>query len=162
MIQLADTLIDQLRFFHREIDIHQTHNLSDEAIDNYFRILLGKNRLIFHIEAGRVVGYVESWRVNYAQLGWILCNRHLDIGRQDIESGNICYVANVAILPEYRQSEVVRVLKTAFVRQNFACDYFVGNARRKKHEPFKVFTRTDFIKRFSSEGVMQGDGRQGG
>lgn len=155
-----ESILDQLVYFYYHHDLFQPEpRLPEYEIRNTWQNILNKERVLYTLnEEGKILGYVESWRINYAQLGWILCNNPFDVALHDIVSGNICYVANTTILPEYRFTHVVRDLKTRFFEQNKECEFFVGEARRKKHQPFKVFRRHEFFDKYISRYVQEKKG----
>lgn len=152
---LAEKLSD---FYHKYDPIHKGENRERSRM--LFQQLLDKGRVIVAYDnGGEVIGFVESWRLDYKQLGWYLCHRvypNLDIW--NITDGNICYLANVVIHPDYRFKYVYQYLKTEFFRQNFVCDFFIGQAYRKKHQPLKVFTRQEFYDKYATvdEQVKEG------
>lgn len=115
--------------------------VSRQEVEDIILALLVKKRLFWHEEDGKIVGYCESWRLNYEQLGRLLCGVHFSPIHEDINSGNIAYVANVVIHPNYRKTSVLKILKSKFVELNNMCEHFVGHAIRKKHQPFKAFKR---------------------
>ena len=153
-------LAEQLaEFYHKYDPVHEEDNL--ERSSRLFQILLDKNRIITCFGPdGELIGYVESWRIDYQQLGYLICHAGYPINfdNWDIENGNICYLTNIIIHPDYRFKYVIQYLKLEFMRQNYSCDYFIGQAYRKKHQPLKVFTRQKFYDKYagveSMEGVM--------
>jgi len=146
-------------FYHLYDPIHKVENFDQS--EEIFSTLIGKNRIIHYQDSDEnVIGFVESWRIDYQQFGWLLCHPEYpsNLNVWDLNKGNICYLANVIIHPDYRFSHVYQYLKTEFFRQNYACDFFVGQAYRKRHQPLKIFTRQEFYDRYakeeSKEGVM--------
>ena len=143
-----DQLAGQLADFSLKYDPYQQKDVSKEHIKNTFVTLLDKNRVIYKLDPnGDLIGFVESWRINYEQFGKLICNpnKQPDLRQWDIETGNICYLGNILIHPDFRQGLVIRYLKTEFFKQNFMCEYFVGERVAKKHKPVKVFSRKDFL-----------------
>ena len=137
-------LTDQLlEFYHRET-WHETR-LPDSDVKNAFEVLFKKGRIITCIQDGKLLGYGEVWRINFEQFGRIICHVPFHVAEEDIETGNIAYIANVHILEEYRRLGVLENLKNQFMLSHINCDYFVGEALRKKHQPVKVFKRTEIL-----------------
>jgi ribosomal protein S18 acetylase RimI-like enzyme len=128
-------VIEKLTKFCRLYDRVQTNDNLEYALS----VSYGKGRIIIFEIAGEILGYVESWRINFEQFGRIICHAGFPLDTEDIEHGNICYLANTAIHPDYRDSFVVKWLKERFFEQNEDAEYFVGEAIRKKHQPVKVF-----------------------
>lgn len=147
-------LIDQLVEFYYKYDAFQTDYLDKAAIRRIYEILFNRNRLhIFCDNDSKLLGYGESWRINYDVFGRILCghNIYAQLDLVDIEYGNIAYLANVTIHPDWRHKEVLNILRNDFFTKNYSCDYFVGHAKRKKTQPVKVFTRQEAFKKWCKE-----------
>jgi len=147
-------VIEQLIAFHRKEKWHQKE-LSDADLTLYFESVLRKGRLLLCQDSnGNVLGYCESWRITFEQLGRILCGESFSAVHENINDGNIAYVANAHIAQEHRDSWVYKYLRSQFFKQNFMCTHFVGEARRKKSEPFKCFKRSEFISKYMKEEVI--------
>lgn len=143
-------IVEQLIDFHHRESWHK-NGISDDVLRVYFKSVLSKGRILLCMDGERILGYCESWRINFEQLGRILCGAVFCADGENINDGNIAYVANAHILPEYQDGWVYKFLKDAFLKQNYACEYFVGEARRKKHQPFKCFKRRELIKNYLEE-----------
>ena len=143
MIATELGIIEQLiEIYYKEEWWHQEKKSYTQAV-NYYNVLLKKGNILYYEIEGRVVGYVEFWRINFEQWGKIVCHEKIYIDIEDISNGNICYVTNVWINKEYRNTDVVKTLTLNFFKQNYRCDYFVGEALRKKTQPIKVFKRSE-------------------
>ena len=146
-------IVDELVRFYYNYDRFQDSRLEEHEIAEYFEVALRKGRILTTVDGnGRLLGYVESWRISHHQFGKILCLIPFNIATEDIEHGPICYVANTTIDPDYRRSWVVDDLKAKFFQQNYVCSHFVGEARRKKHSPLKVFDRLHFFDKYMKKG----------
>ena len=128
-------MLKNLAEFCRKHDLVQTKDNLEYALS----IALSKGRIITCEFDGKLLGYVESWRISFEQFGRLICKAGFPLDKEDIEHGNICYLANTAIDPAYRSSFVKKYLKDKFFEQNSDAEYFVGEALRKKHQPVKVF-----------------------
>jgi len=146
---LVDIYLNQ-EYWHRK-------KLSKEKAYDYFNRLVYTGNIITHIQGGELVGYVEFWRITFGQFGRIICHSPFSAYQEDVQNGNIAYVANTWIKPEYRNTQVYKALKLAFFQATYMCDYFVGEALRKKHRPVKVFKRSDFMGKYiNKEGDNHG------
>ena len=144
-------LLDQLLEFYFKYDKFQDTYLSQERASQIYQILLDRDRISYCLDqSGDLVGYGESWRINYDNFGRLICGHNLykTLEQEDIEHGNIAYVSNVTIHPDHRGSGIIQFLKLDFFKKNYMCDYFVGQALRKKHQPVKVFARQQFYDKF--------------
>lgn len=148
VVKVGD-LQEELAYFYHNYDGFPGAKLSQEESVAYFKVACDKGRVVACTEAtGKLLGYCESWRIGYEQLGRIVANEPFNIKDEDIETGKICYVFNVTVHPDFRQGYVMEYLVSQFFTQNFMCDYFIGQARRKKHQPLKVFKRQEFYDKY--------------
>lgn len=143
-------IIEQLIQFHRSEKWHSSHK-TDEELKEYFEIVLRKRRVLMTFEGEKMLGYCESWRINFEQFGRKICHEPIFVDSEDIETGLIAYVANVHILPEHRDGWVYKDLRNQFIKQNFMCQFFVGEATRKKHSPVKVFNRSEMLNKLKKD-----------
>ena len=136
-------MINQLLEFYYKYDTFQEAYLPEERARQIYQLLLDRGRLHIYQNNGKLLGYGESWRINYEQFGRIICGENLykHIEDEDISTGKIAYVANVTVHPDWRNRTVLNILRNDFFTKNYSCDYFVGHAKRKKTQPVKVFTR---------------------
>lgn len=150
-------MIDKLIRVYLEEEHWHGNKLSEADAARYFETLIAKDRLIVHLEEGNIAGYVEWWRINFEQFGRLICHEPFFIELEDIETGPICYVANIWIDPKWRRSHVLGCLKEGFFRENESAKFFVGEALRKKTQPVKVFKMQESFKRWARpQGVAHG------
>lgn len=147
-------LVEELvRIYYEEETWHQTR-LSKEEAFKYHEYVLSKGRIIPVVQRGQLLAYVESWRVNFTNLGRILCHAPFFPLEEDIETGNICYGANIWIKRECRGTAIDSIVRNYFFQQNYMCDYFVWESSRKKAQVLKVFKKQEFYdKYFTQEGT---------
>lgn len=141
--------IEQLVDIYLNEETWHGKKLTQEEALFYFETACRKDRIIVVTEHERVVGYVESWRINFEQFGRIVCHQPFDIGAESIEDGPICYLSNIYIRPSHRNSGVIRELRYNFFKQNLGAKYFVGEALRKKTQPIKVFKMQEAYKKWA-------------
>jgi len=122
------------------------NKLSREDLDKYHEKLLNDGNIIYLSFGNEFVGYIEFWRINYKQLGQIVCDKSWSAYCEDITSGNICYVNNIWICEKYRRDkEIDKSMKDMFFKANSNCEYFIWERMKKKSQTFKVFNRKEFI-----------------
>ena len=129
--------------------IHETwhkHKLSKELADRYHKNLIAKGNILTYIENNELLGYAEFWRINYEQFGRILCMEPFHAETENTTDGNIAYLANIWVSPEYRKGITFKALKMQFFAINYMCKHFVGERRTKKAQLVKVFKREDILK----------------
>lgn len=149
------TIIEQLNNIYYKEEWWQSHKETLAGITNYHQTMMDKGNLICHIENGEVLGYVEMWFINFEQFGRIVCREEFIAPLENTTDGNICYLANTWIKPEYRNNCVYKKLKVKFFQISHKCDYFVGEALRKRTQPIKVFKKSELIGRLFKEGVTE-------
>jgi hypothetical protein len=142
-------LLEELVRFYYAYDKFQTNYLQPEEALKYHGAILSKGR-VCHVggEEGELLGYCESWRLTYEQFGRILCGEPFFVESEDIEHGPLAYVANVTVHPSARRGRVIKELTSQFFEKNKDAEYFVGEAKRKKTQPVKVFKMQEAYKKW--------------
>jgi hypothetical protein len=136
-------LIDQLVEFYLEKETTHEKKLSAMESYKYFDKLLNQGSIITVSDGDLLLGYVETWRLSFEQFGRIICGESFSAFHEDILTGQIAYVGDVYIRPEYRNSRVTKMMRNRFFEFNKNCTHFVGEAKRKKSCPVKVFKVKD-------------------
>lgn len=149
-------LIEDLITIYRTCEPWHKNLMSYEDAKDYHQKLFNKNIFVYE-EEGVVRGYVEFWRITYDQFKRIRDGGYFSAYTEDIESGNICFVANGWIDPMYRGSHVLKVLMLKVVRRNIDCLYFIELARRRKERVYiNLFKRSTILRR---AGELNGSGK---
>jgi len=133
-----DPLVQKLNELYQYETWHK-ERLDETELTKYHDKLLSLGNIITVSDGELLVGYVEFWRLTYEQFGRIVCGEPFSGSNEDVQTGQIAYVANTYIRPEYRQGSVYKIMRDRFFKVNKLCTHFVGHARRKKSEPVKVF-----------------------
>jgi hypothetical protein len=141
---------DKLVQFYRAYNLIPS-SLTDEELAKYYKLMDSQDNLIVECDSeGEIIGFCEIWRINYDQLGRIMVHGVIDARHEDTVSGSICFVANLAILPYYRMNGVFDLMKHKFFIQNYNCEYFCGDSRRRSHHhTFNLYKRNEFIQKFN-------------
>ena len=148
MIEL-ESIVDQLVKIYYNEEWWQSKKLSQEEARRYHTTLLAKGRILYYENLGQLYGYVESWRINFHQLGELVCHRPFSAVVEDVSTGNICWLANVWINKKYRESDVIGALKLSFFRLNYYCEYFVGERHKPNRvQTFHVLKRQEFYDKY--------------
>jgi len=152
-------LAKQVADFVLAHDTVQNKKVDSKVLENAFKVLIDKNRIIFTKDLkGDILGFIESWRIGYKELGFIVCHKDTPVSvlsAWEIEKGNICYIANMVIHPQHRNGAVMKYIKGEFFKQNFMCDFFIGERRSKKHQPVIVLNRQDFYDKYEVREAVQ-------
>ena len=125
----------------------QTRLMPREDIVKYFHTMIERGNIIAEYTENELLGYVESWHINYEQFGRIICDtKNLFFTyNENTTNGNICYLANIWINPKCRQGIVFKNLESEFFKRNNNCDYYVGHAWRKTSGLIKTFRKDQLI-----------------
>lgn len=145
-----EILLFELLRFYKHIDVQTDNPMTNDAqIMNYHNHLIEQDAIRVIMNGDRLLAYIAYYRINHEQLGRIICQEPFNACSEDIKSGNICYLIDVTIDPDYRLTEVGNMLKKLFFEKNQDCDYFIGHAiYKKRSQPIRVFKRTEFMKRY--------------
>ena len=145
-------ILSELKRFYKTIDIQSEHPMSDEQIDIYHQYIIDKKAIRFIATEERLVAYVVFYKINYEQFGRLVCQLPFSALSEDIVSGNICYCMDVTIDPEFRNTEVMKLLKNLFFEAACGCEHFVGHAiYKKRSQPIRVFRGAEILKKYSKE-----------
>lgn len=135
MIQTELDIIEQL------IEIHYTHeawhgNMSKKSASDYFSTLMERGNLLISFDGEKVTGYAEAWKLSYAKFGYYMLSEYFDINKLSTVSGEVCFIANICILPEYRKTGVIKDLLKQAREYGSDCLYFAGRSTLKSRKPF--------------------------
>ena len=91
---------------------------------------------------GRIIAYVETWRITQKQVSYILKGR-FDFLRDSINFGEVLWIANVSVHPEFRgdQSIVSSLWKKVLLKNQDAT--LIGgeyNGTRKREKRFNLIS----------------------
>ena len=139
------TLVEQLIDIYYESEWWNEKKLDRQEAWKYHDKLLRMGNIITVQDGDTLCGYGEYWRLSFEQFGRIICGEHFSAFNEDVQTGQIAYVANVYVKPEYRKGTTIKLLRNRFYEINQLCTHFVGEARRKRSEPVKVFKRESLI-----------------
>jgi hypothetical protein len=153
-------LLEQSRLDYKKlVEFYRKYNLvpsglSNRELEDYFRLLDGRGNLIVEMIDGEIVGFCEHWCINYEQLGRILVHGLIDARDENTQNGDIAFVANVAVHPDYEGKIIFEKMKVRYFMDNFNCKYFCGDSRRKKHHhTYNVYKRSDLINKYLTQEV---------
>lgn len=111
------------------------HKLSEQEANEYHERLLMQGNIITIIKDNELKGYLEIWKINYEQLGRIMCGLPVYALEENITDGNIAFVNNGWIdHGEYIYKNLLFQMKERFSD----CEY-VARRRFKYNENFKVY-----------------------
>jgi hypothetical protein len=138
MIATKDIPEQLAQIYIKEENWHLSKMPLEEAIRYHTKLYYQGNIQIYEIE-GVVLGYFEVWYINFEQFGRLVAHVPFSGYHENIISGNLAYVANTWIHPDYRKGAVYKILRNRFFKMSNHCTHYCGSALRKKTQPIKVF-----------------------
>lgn len=143
------SLIEQLVDIYFNEETWHEKRLSRIEAWKYHEFLLTSGNIITVSNSDTLCGYVEQYRLSFEQFGRIICGEPFSAMHENVQNGQVAYVANTFIRKKYRNGETYRMLRDRFFEFNKDCTHFCGIARRKKSAPVKVFKREQILERVS-------------
>lgn len=131
-------IIEQLTYIYHNFEGWHKNKLSKEDSNKYHERLLMQGNILTIIEGGELKAYLEIWKINYEQLGRLLCGLPFYVFDEDIIGGEIAYVSNGWVSDNYNNTDAHKVLMGEFINKFKDCK-FVARKRYKYNESFKVY-----------------------
>jgi hypothetical protein len=100
--------------------------LSYEEAYKYHSKMLNEGNIIYCERDGEVLGYVEFWKVSPSQFKRLAEKEEFSAYLEDVQTGEICWVANVFIKKPYRNNGVYGSLKRKLFEINKDCIAYAG------------------------------------
>ena len=140
----AIPVLEQLYLIYVEQETWHKTRLTKDQFFNYTDKLIRQGNIFFVLDADRVVGYTEVWKISFGQFGRLICGETVAAGEEDVLSGKLGYVANIWVEKEYRQGfgtmkGVVKEMRKMYYAFTADVDYHCGQAKRKNAQLVKVF-----------------------
>jgi len=132
------SLIDQLVRIYHEEKLWSKSVLSKEESIEYYKEILKKGKLIYHLQNDNIVGFIEWHNLNDDQFVRFIHNKEFHIAEEDIDSGSICYITSVWVKNGHRY--VYRILRDRLLETNKACELFAGK-ELKRNNRLRMFRR---------------------
>ena len=145
-------ILDQLWHIYQTEELWHEIRLPEQDFKGVKQYLIDKGLLWVEVHNGIVVGYMEVWKLQYAQWGRISCGELLYTYDEDLVSGNIAYIANLWISEAHRGSNndgftLIDDMQDKFVSIFGSCKYVA--LKRKHGLPYRVYP----MKRIAKIGV---------
>lgn len=109
----------------------------------YVSELINRKNVFWCLDKDRVVGFCETWKITYEQLGRMVCNEEMVLDDENTTDGYISYVFNVWIDEKYRKGEVYRMMRNRWYELYGGTEFYCGHAKRKHTGLYKVFKVSD-------------------
>ncbi len=112
---------------------HKNKLSYEEAVEYHNRLLLQGN-IIYSILDDKLEGYIEVWKIDYKQLGRLICASKFYVYDENITDGNVAYIANMWI----KNEETRKILFKEFFYKFGECEFLAGE-RTNRNNAFKVY-----------------------
>jgi hypothetical protein len=142
---MMPNIAEQLTFVYLNLENWHKVKLNKEESNKYHERLLMQGNIITYVTDGVLEGYLEFYRINYEQLGRILCDIQLG-DNEDLLTGNIAFINRMWIKEEFRNTRIFNTLGALFLERNKDAHIFATIQQHKHHKPFQVYTRDELIK----------------
>ena len=117
-----------------------------EAVEYFERLMMNGN-IITYVKDGELIGFLEAWRINFSQLGRILCGLTLE-HTEDLLHGNVALITRMYIVPDSRNGEVFINMGRQFLDKNKDATHFIAFQSHKNHKPFQVYTKDQIFNHY--------------
>lgn len=142
-----DEIVSQLvSIYYKYESWQEDPRMGRENAFLYHRTLYENGAIECASEGNIVVGYTETWRLSFDQLGRLVCGKPFSAMQEDVRSGPVAWLANIFILPEHRNGAALKTLRLKFFGKNRDCEYFAGNKVKRSSAPFQILTRSKLLK----------------
>ena len=111
------TILKQLIKIYKELH-KDAMALSKEELEIYYTKMLKDNRIEYILENREVVGFMESWRLDYEQLGRVVCWKDFNAMKENIKDGKIVYICDVWVKKTKRDGIIFNILLKNFENSN--------------------------------------------
>lgn len=142
---MMPNIAEQLTFLYINDEKWYSHKLSEHDANLYHERLLMQGNIITHITDGMLDGYLEFYRINYEQLGRILCDIQLG-DDEDLLTGDIAFINRMWIKEEFRNTRIFNMLGAIFLERNKDANIFATIQQHKNHKPFQVYSKEELIR----------------
>ena len=138
---MEKSIPEQLTYIYLQHEDWHERKLDYGQAILYHDTLINSGNIIVIRDGEKVIGYAEFWRLTFEQFGRVICGEPFSAMQEDVQTGQIAYLANVFVYTEYRKGKAIKMMRERFYDINRLCTHFCGEARRKKSAPVKVFKR---------------------
>lgn len=140
-----NNIIEQLTFNYIHNENWHKNKLSEIEANKYHERLLMQGNIITYVIDGELKGYLEFYRINYEQLGRIVCGLALN-HTEDLLTGNIAFINRMWVKQELRNTSVFNIIGNEFLSKNHNAHIFATMQHHKHHKPFQIYTREELIR----------------
>lgn len=143
-----DNIVNQLVGIYYSIEYAENRVLTELEANHYYTHMLRHGRVNVYLEGDKVVGFIESWRLDTEQLGRVIIWDNFSALKEDVNEGPIAYISDMWVDPDYRRSNITNMLIDMFKESNKDADYFVSDRVKKegKYRYVRVYDKENGYK----------------
>ena len=131
-------MINQLVKIYFEHETWHKHLMPKEEAFKYHKRLLEKGNILTYTEKGRLLAYIEVWKLNKGQMDRLTRKEPFSGYLEDTTSGEIAYIANLWIREDVRVGHVIKILKLMFFNHIKNCKFVTG-IRTRRNNRLEIF-----------------------
>jgi len=132
-------IINQLVTIYNTLDSDRA--LTDLEAKRYYSQMLAHGRLHLYTDRGYVIGLIESWRLDYEQLGRVICWHEFNALEEDVTVGPVAYISDIWVRPESRGTGKTKILIEMFKQANSDAEYYVSHRANHKVKYYRVYDK---------------------
>ena len=130
-------LLDELIRLHKTETWRDACKMSADDVLAYYREMLESERIIPYIVGDELIGYVEYTRLNYAQLGYIVCQQRVFPELFDPQ-GEIVFIIDLWVKDSKTFGNLINYFKEEILRKSPHVIYMVGQHQGKRLKPYSI------------------------
>lgn len=134
------TPIKQLWEIYNKYENWHINRLNEKDFTESTTRLINSGNLFYVTEKDVITGYVECFRVNYEQLGRLVCKESFYVYDENITDGKVAYINNMWSW----NVETTDYLTMIFIEKFGNCHYLA--LHRKHGLPFRVYPMSRIVK----------------
>jgi len=138
-------IVEQLTEIYFQYENWHEYKLPIEQVLKYHQTMIDKGAIVVYQQDSIVLGYFEAWLINFEQFGRLVAHAPFNQLLENTTDGNLAYVANVWIHPDFRKGAVYKVLRNRFFVKCNHCEYYCGSRLTKLTQPVKVFKVSELV-----------------
>ena len=137
------TILKQLIKIYKELH-KDTLLLSNEELVEYYGKMLENGRIEYVLENGELVGFMESWRLTYEQLGRVVCWKDFNAVEENVKDGDIAFISDVWVKKNERDGTTFELLLQGFKDSNKDAHSYIS--KRHKGKYIRVYNKVNGFK----------------
>ncbi len=115
--------------------------LTELEARRYYNKMVAHGRIHLYMDSSYIAGFIESWRLDYEQLGRVVCWSDFNALEEDVTNGDIAYISDIWIRDYKRGTGVTKILIDMFKNANRDAEYYVSRRHKNKVKYIRVYDK---------------------